>query len=325
MPLSDIFIIGGGICGMASAIALSKALHQKKDVKITVFELRDEPSALGGAVGLTPSAMRHLDHIGVLRSLNERKLGTEVEKIEIFSTHSGSNLMNLDFVDGQGKGIGGYKGRRVMRRDLLLAMTDAARDMPNVTLEYGKKVAAMENSERSQKVKVLFEGGANREADLVLGCDGIHSNTRMKFVEPERVPVYTGICTAQGYARTSDVHSEIHFKDTGLNMSRRGSLLTTYYTRERDEIYLAAVMEVSETLSRDGWKAKGEDQEGTKRDMMDRFGAEMIPAVRDMIAGSGEWFFYPVYKLENGGKWHRDSVMLLGDAAHAVRKSCFFY
>lgn len=39
---------------------------------------------------------------------------------------------------------------------------------------------------------------------LVLGCDGIHSATRM-VIEPNRVPRYSGIFSAYGFTATQEV------------------------------------------------------------------------------------------------------------------------
>lgn len=316
MALTDIFILGGGVCGVASALAISKALASREGVTITVFELREAPATLGGPVNLTPSAQRHLDRLGVLQMLDERGAGAGVSGIELFSIHSGKSLGCLNFAGDDGTGFGGYKGRRVSRRDLLLAMLDAAEQLENVQVVYGKKVTGLRES--AERVHVSFEDGETSVADLVLGCDGIHSNTRMQFVEPDRVPVYTGISTAQGYVKTQDVASKIHFKDTGMNMSRMGSLLATYHDPRHEGIYLAAVTEAKENLSRDGWKAKGADQETVRQDLMKRFGYGAFPCVREMVAESADWFLFPVYILPPGGKWCTERVILLGDAAHAV-------
>jgi 2-polyprenyl-6-methoxyphenol hydroxylase-like FAD-dependent oxidoreductase len=316
MALSDIFILGAGMCGVASALAISKTLSSHDAAKITVFELRDAPTTLGGPVNLTPSAQRHLDRLGVLKALDERGAGTEVNAIELFSIHSGRYLGCLDFTGSDGNGYGGYKGRRVMRQELLLAMLDAAKHLKNVQVLYGKKVIGLRES--AEKMQVTFEDGESATADLVLGCDGIHSNTRMQFVEPDRVPVYSGISTAQGYVKARDVTSNIHFRETGMHMSSRGSLLTTYYDPGHEEIYLAAVTEAKDNLSRDGRRAKGADRELVTQDIMSRFGDGAFTCIREMVAGSADWFLFPVYALPPGGKWHTERVILLGDAAHAV-------
>jgi len=59
-----IMILGAGITGLTSALALSDNLLDTL-AKITIFEVRSAPATIGGAVNLTPKALRYLDHLGV--------------------------------------------------------------------------------------------------------------------------------------------------------------------------------------------------------------------------------------------------------------------
>ena len=46
-------IIGGGIAGCVAALTLSKL-----GIHCTIYELRDVPATIGGAVNLTPNALK---------------------------------------------------------------------------------------------------------------------------------------------------------------------------------------------------------------------------------------------------------------------------
>lgn len=324
MPISNILILGGGICGLATAIALSKTHASEAGLKITVYELRDRNGIFaigGGSVGLTPSALRHLDYLGV----PVKGFGAEVSGIEIFSNQAGTRMGSIDFsgdaseLNAPGNGYDGYKGARVKRKELHAALLDAVEREEKVDVMFGKKVIGL--NEDDGNVQVRFEDGTSAIGDVAVGTDGIHSATRMRFVAPDRVPEYSGLATAQALVAASDVRSHMHFKDTAMNISRRGSLLTTFCDRERKEIFLAAVMETEEG-GRDGWRVKrqkdGGQQDAVKKDIEDRFGDSAFPCIREMMEGAGDWYMYPVYNLPAGGKWCTERVMLLGDAAHAV-------
>jgi 2-polyprenyl-6-methoxyphenol hydroxylase-like FAD-dependent oxidoreductase len=120
MPLKHIVVIGGGISGLCSALALSRHVP---DLRITVFERHPVPSTSGGAISLSPVALRHLDYLGVLPQLDSLgcEAGAEVDAIEVFSIRSGKPLGSLDFAGSQKQGYATpsdcrrYKGRRVMR------------------------------------------------------------------------------------------------------------------------------------------------------------------------------------------------------------------
>jgi 2-polyprenyl-6-methoxyphenol hydroxylase-like FAD-dependent oxidoreductase len=336
MPPTNILILGGGICGVASAIAISNAFSTSSsssssplsvptsNLNITIFELRKEPSTIGGAVNLTPNAVRGLDILGVLDELKTRRAGCEVSSIQLFSLHTGSSLGTIDYAGPDGTGHGGYRGRRVMRSELLQALLAVAQKLENVRVVYGKKVAGL--TETSEAVTVAFEDGTDATGDLVLGCDGIHSTTRMRFIEPDRVPTYSGVASAYGFANVSDVLDSgsgaddgMFFTDTALAMSRRGALLMTYCDDARQRIYVGALMETAQQVSKEGWRALGDDREVVKQDVVRRFEVSALPHMKELVHGADEWFFYPIYRLSPQGKWCTDRVMLLGDAAHAVR------
>lgn len=146
----------------------------------------------------------------------------------------------------------------------------------------------------------------------------------MKYVDPERKPIYTGIASAYTIVDGSDIKSPIHFKSTCLNSGRWGSLLTTYCNSDKTEIYLASVMEAPEQDSKEGWKSRGKDNDETVKDIKRRYGEAVFPCIPELIEKVHAYNFYPCYRLEPGGKWSRGRVLILGDAAHGVSKSSFF-
>ena len=77
-------------------------------------------------------------------------------------------------------------------------------------------------------------------------------------------------------------------------------------------------MEVVEVSSKEGWRAKGVDQDEVRKDIKTRLRGAMS-IVDELIEDVGDWFLYPVYRISPKGSWATEKVMLLGDAAHAVR------
>lgn len=309
MAVDKAIIIGAGISGVAAALAL----HHLK-ISVFICEIKNHPGTIGGAINLTPTALRYLDHLGVLSKLKSK--GCTVHTIEIFSVQTTYKIGDVDF---NNVGKYGYHAMRILRADLLQAMLETLNEA-GVEVQYGKNLVKI--SESTHAIEASFDSGDNVTADLLLGCDGIHSQTRTMFVDPDRVPVYTGIAAAYGLVKASSITEPIHFKDTAVNTSRRGSLLTSYYEPSRKSIYLAAVMEVEEQASRESWKVRGADQQKMKEEVAERFRDARIPCLGQMIQEVGDLCFYPVHKLGRGGKWSRGKVMLLGDAAHAVSESC---
>ena len=127
-----ILILGAGITGLTTALALSHphnlsktpSLHPSMAPKITILEIRPTPSTLGGAVNLTPTARRHLDHLGIPPIIQRNDYGADCCVIDLFDLYTSQRVSGIDFRGRDGHGIpartGGkaYTARRIMRSDL---------------------------------------------------------------------------------------------------------------------------------------------------------------------------------------------------------------
>lgn len=326
-PPRKIIIVGAGIAGIACALAISQELSPYvPNLKITIYERHDILSTSGGAINLTPVAQRHLGQLGVLEELDRMgpEGGEEVDAIGLYSMRSGRSIGSIDFVDNRGNGYGGYKGRRVMRIVLSMAMLTLVERTPNIELIYGKKVAGSE--EINDSAVVHFKDGTVATGDLVIGCDGVHSTVRTRWVDPGCPSEYTGMSFLQATVPSDAISSPIHFRSSALNISRHGSMLTSYCDRDHEQIFAAAVVQFSqEDLSYyrlepgQDWTTQNRIKCALRREMQDRFSKTAIPCIREMVDSKADWMLYPVYQVRPGGRWSTDRVILLGDAAHAVR------
>ncbi|CAG7921079.1 unnamed protein product [Penicillium olsonii] len=323
---SNIVIVGAGIAGIACALSLSKELTPfVPDLKITVYERHDILSTSGGAINLTPVAQRHLAQLGVLDELNRMgpEGGADVDAIELFSMRSGRPIGSINFTDHNGNGFGGYKGRRVMRIILSVAMLTVVERTKNVEIVFGKKVVGGE--EFDDRTVLRFQDGTEASGDLVIGCDGVHSAVRTQFVDVGRPAEYTGLSFMQATIDTSSLSSPLHFISSSLNISRHGSMLASYCDRDGDQIFAAAIVQFSqEGLSRyrlepgQDWATQHRIRCALREEIRDRFGKCAIPCIREMINSKADWMLYPVYQVRPGGRWCLNRTILLGDAAHAM-------
>ena len=319
----DIIILGGGIAGLTTALALTKFAPKDKVPRIRIFEIRSEPGVIGGAVNLTPNALRMLDYLGAFKFIRERQYGRDIDYLEIFDAYSGK-IAESDFRGPEGKGIGNppYKALRITRGDTLQAVLSALEQCENITMTCGKRTVKID--ETKDNVTIHFEDGDSATGDLLMGCDGIHSVTRLKHVEPERTATYTGVANAFGFAPVSK-DFETHFECTAINFAQKGMLLTSYHSPSNESIYVGGLMSVEDVGSRDGWKSVGADAEKTRQKLLDRFGDAQIPCLKPLIMAAQDFFLWPVYTLTKHGKWSTDRVMLLGDAAVGPTPSPLFH
>ena len=299
-------IIGAGIAGVAAALALT----QHNGLTSSIYEIRSEPGTIGGAVNLTPNALRYLDHLGVLSRLKPQ--GCEVNRIDILSLRTGKRLGMLNF-DNLEK----FKQRalRVMRHQLLQAMLDRLEEL-GVEVHYGMKLQSI--TEGGKKITATFEDGSKIEGDILLGCDGIHSAVRTKFIEPDRKPEYTGVSGAYCLLDASGLKAKIPIEATSLYTGRHGSMLLSYTDSAKTQLYVAAVMAAKDFGSREGWTVRGQDQEEMKTDFLRRFASPSLPFLEEVLGRADLLALYPVFRLSDTGIWTSGRMLLLGDAAHAV-------
>ena len=101
----DILILGGGISGLTSAVALTKLFPKDVVPRIQIFEIRPVPATIGGGVNLTPNALTLLDHLGALKIIKERGYGMTINAIEVFDLY-GSKIAESSFRGRNGEGMG---------------------------------------------------------------------------------------------------------------------------------------------------------------------------------------------------------------------------
>ena len=354
--------MGAGITGLTSALALSHPHNLPQSTpppKITIVEVRPTPSTIGGAVNLTPNALRHLNHLGVYSIIRQHNYGAECRVIDLFDLYTGQRVAGIDFSGPDGNGIGrsdGIKGseyfsRRIMRHELQSALLEAVGRLPNVEIIWGRKCTRITQN-RDDIMMEFAENHAQStlRADMLVGCDGIHSSARSLLVEPTRKQNYTGIAVAMAFADLSASSIDkgapsgqlsLPWDATALANSRQGSFMASFYEPGRSKQYVCAVMETPEVREREGWKVKSDsDREKMLGNILSRFRSAAMPVCAELIERAGEWLLYPVYELGPGGRWvggggaandddkEEDGnegggdgggrCILLGDAAHAM-------
>ncbi|KAF2993327.1 hypothetical protein E8E13_001778 [Curvularia kusanoi] len=317
----NITILGGGIAGLTTALSLTKFTPPNTPPPlITIYEIRPEPATIGGAVNLTPNALRLLSHLGALQEIHSAGAGAPCPAVEVFDLYTGSKIAESSFRGPEGKGLGdpAFQALRITRGEALEGVLAAIAKHANITLVCGKKTTKI--SETDEVVTLSFADGSSTQCDILLGCDGIHSVTRLLHVEPSRTATYSGICNAFGFAPLHP-HQRPHFEASAMNFARGGMLLTSYHNKAQDSVYVGALMQVpleEDLKSRDGWRARGKDAEKTRQDMLTRYAGAKELAIAEWIAEARDLYLWPVFTLSKHGKWATQRTMLIGDAAHAM-------
>ncbi|OLN92811.1 Salicylate hydroxylase 3 [Colletotrichum chlorophyti] len=167
----EVAIVGGGISGIALAIALSK-----RNVPCAVYEQAHAFGELGVGLGVTPNAARAMNicDAKVYEAFN--KVSGAPYKWEILD---GTDEKTDDFVHFTvGNGESGVRGCH--RAHFLNGLVDL---LPPGIIRFNKQLDRIEEpAGPSGKVRLIFGDGTTAEADAVVGSDGIKSHTRALLV-----------------------------------------------------------------------------------------------------------------------------------------------
>ena len=172
-------IIGGGIGGLAAAIALRQIGHE-----VEVFERTPVLEEVGAGIGLWANGLRVLEALEVdgfrACSIGEEKTCVRTASGEPLSCTTKSLLASPSFPIRQDL------VRFFHRAELLDCLQDA---LPASVLHLGKQCTGY--TEAHDNVAVSFDDGTVARGTYLVGADGIHSAIRAQL-HGQRPPRYAG-------------------------------------------------------------------------------------------------------------------------------------
>ncbi|MCD2158017.1 FAD-dependent monooxygenase [Rhodococcus cerastii] len=181
--MSEVTIVGGGICGLTLAIAATMRGHQ-----VTVYERREPQAATRDGAYLTVSgkALADLDRLGVGERM--RGLGIEVRSASL-TTDGNTRRRPFPLVDGIGH-------HHFWRRDLLTALTERCLDV-GATLVHLAHAVLVDKTRTSARLHL--SGGRDISSDVLIGCDGLSSTVRRDIIAGPTTPTYEGQVVLYGH------------------------------------------------------------------------------------------------------------------------------
>jgi salicylate hydroxylase len=285
-------IVGGGIGGLATAAALTRA-----GIQASVYEQASELGEVGAGVLIGPNSVRLLHRLGLAGAIDE--VGGWVGEGSTYYRHDGARVAPVMTTDSSGWAAM-YGMHRADLIDVLL------RAVPGDRIRPGHRAVSFEQD--GDRARVVFENGVVAEADVVIAADGIHSTLR-RFVTEPTAPVFSGQISYRGVLDTSRVPwwpARIFQVWMG-----EGKHVIVFPVRAGKMLNFVCFVPADEEM-RESWSAPGDPDE--LRASFDGFAAPVTALLRQVDST----FWWGLYDREPLAEWTSGRLALLGDAAHPM-------
>ena len=300
MAALDIAIAGGGIGGMAAAIALMRQGH-----RVTVYEQASGWGRVGADVNLTPNVVKALDGLGGLVGAQVRRDGAQPTFRISRDWDTGLETSRL----GMGQTAEQQYGApqvTIHRADLLAAL---AAEVPERQILLGRRLKSLVQDDAG--VLLQFEDGSSARHEVLIGADGIHSRVRSALFGEES-PRFTGVVSYRSVVpseRVQDVPEiEAFTKWWGPNPQ---SQIVTFPLNQGRETFVFA------TTGQDNWTEESWTSEGDVQELRQVY-SDFHPDARKLLDACERVLKSALYEREPLAQWSQGRVSLLGDACHPM-------
>ncbi|MDB5372210.1 MAG: hypothetical protein JWP04_852 [Belnapia sp.] len=300
-----VLVIGGGIGGLTTALALHAA-----GIAVEVHEAAAEVRPLGVGINLQPHAVRELTELG----LGEALAGIGVATRElVYANRFGQVIWRED----RGRTAGYHWPQYSIHRGRLqMLLWQAARERLGAgRVRSGRRLTGF--AQDAAGVTAAFADGGTARGELLIAADGIHSVVRRHFAPNEGPPKWNGAILWRAV-------SEAPAYLTGASMVQAGS--------HDQKFVVYPIAELPDGRRLTNWIAElrfPADRPWNREDW-NRPGrlADVLPAfegwdfgwldVPGMMRRAAAVFEYPMVDRDPLPRWTEGRVTLLGDAAHPM-------
>ena len=301
MPLRDpgnpILIAGGGIGGLAAALALAR-----KGFPVKVLEQAKSLGEIGAGIQLGPNAFSAFDALGIGERTRSRAV--YVERLLMKDALDESDVGDMPVGEAFRKRFGNPYAV-AHRADLHAALLEAARASGPIEILTSTCVERVEQD--GQGVVAIDSGGVAHRGAALVGCDGVKSNVRQQLVgDPVRVTghvVYRAVADAAQFPGDLKLNApclwagpNCHLVHYPLRGGEQYNVVVTFHSRKPEE-----------------WGVT----DGSREEVESYF-TGISPRPRRLLDLPKSWRRWATADREPIGRWSFGRVTLLGDAAHPM-------
>ncbi|MGV3653836.1 MAG: 3-hydroxybenzoate 6-monooxygenase [Noviherbaspirillum sp.] len=293
----SVIIVGGGIGGMAAALALSRL-----GISVTLLEQSAEIGEIGAGIQLGPNAFAALDALGVGENARQRAVFTD--RLVMMDAVDGSEVATFPVGDAFRQRFGNPYAV-IHRADIHTSILEGVQRSPLIRFVTSTHVERLEDDGR--QATVIDTKGNRFTADAVVGCDGVKSVIREHLIGDEaRVSghvVYRAVVPAEDMPEDLRWNAPVvwagpncHLVHYPLRGGSQYNLVVTFHSREKET-----------------WGVR----EGSKEEVLSYFtGIGARP--RQLLDRPTSWKRWATADRDPVESWTRGRATLLGDAAHPM-------
>jgi salicylate hydroxylase len=300
-------IVGGGIGGLAAALACSRA-----GSRVALFERTPAFAEVGAGVQLGPNVTRVLHGWGLQAAMAH--VAAFPERLQVRNAVSGAELGVLRLGDAA---VARYGAPYVTvhRADLHSVLLAAVHENPLVELHLNHTVQGFQQQADQVRLNLCNGLGAlsERTGDVLVGADGLWSQVRQQLLG-DGAPVATGHLAYRGLVRQSSLPVHLRSQQVTAWLGPRLHVVQ-YPVRGGEWLNVVAIVHGQMNGPAENW-----DHSANASDLMAHLAATCAP-LQDMVQAMPDWRLWALNirpPMRNALEQARGRVALLGDAAHPM-------
>ncbi|EMD37072.1 hypothetical protein CERSUDRAFT_155529 [Gelatoporia subvermispora B] len=297
MAPTKVIIAGCGIAGPVLGIFL-----RLKGYDPVIYERSAEPTTLGLSLCLQPNGLRV---INLIPGLLEKVIGQDLDAFAMYSVLPGDEgTIVWSDLPSTLRDLYGYSMKGVRRPVFHRTLVEHAQNH-GIKIVWGHQLVSVD--QHADSVQVGFTNGAKDTASFVVGCDGLHSNTRICLFGEENAD-YTGLTQTGGVSPKPDFLKARH---PMTDLFGDGSHMI-YYQVNDSQVSWAFTRKEAE--AKETWRHMDEhvQQEFREHGPCSTWGF----GAKELVETAEHIVKYGLYDRPELKAWHKGRVALLGDAAH---------